>query len=131
MKLILDEKIKVAIIGCGRISVNHFNSIKEHNENLQLVSICDTDIEVLEKHKKKYKVNGYQNLEELLVNELVDLVVLCTPSGLHCEQAILSAKFGVNVVTEKPMATRWQDGIEMVKACDNAGVYLFVVKQNK
>ena len=131
MKLILDEKIKVAIIGCGRISVNHFNSIKEHNENLQLVSICDTDLEVLEKHKKKYKVNGYQNLEELLVNELVDLVVLCTPSGLHCEQAILSAKFGVNVVTEKPMATRWQDGIEMVKACDNAGVYLFVVKQNR
>jgi UDP-N-acetyl-2-amino-2-deoxyglucuronate dehydrogenase len=131
MKLVSERKIKVAITGCGRISVNHFNSIIEHSENLELVSVCDLDLEVLKEHKKKYKVNGYQNLEDLLANESIDIVVLCTPSGLHCEQAILSAKFGVNVITEKPMATRWQDGIEMVKACDNAGVYLFVVKQNR
>lgn len=131
MKSISEAKIKVAIVGCGRISLNHFKSIKEHHENLELVAICDSDPEVLAKHKKKYKVIGYQNLEDLLLNELVHVVVLCTPSGLHCEQAILSAKYGVNVITEKPMATRWQDGLEMVKACDNAGVYLFVVKQNR
>jgi UDP-N-acetyl-2-amino-2-deoxyglucuronate dehydrogenase len=60
-----------------------------------------------------------------------DLVVLSTPSGLHANQAIRAAGAGKHVVTEKPMATRWQDAKRMVAACDSAGVRLFVVKQNR
>jgi UDP-N-acetyl-2-amino-2-deoxyglucuronate dehydrogenase len=60
-----------------------------------------------------------------------DCVVLTTPSGLHPQQAIDAAGTGVHVMTEKPMATRWADGLAMVKACDEAGVRLFVVKQNR
>ena len=59
----------------------------------------------------------------------LDLVVLCTPSGIHAAQTILATKSGVNVISEKPMATRYDDGLEMVKACDDANVRLFVVKQ--
>jgi UDP-N-acetyl-2-amino-2-deoxyglucuronate dehydrogenase len=58
-------------------------------------------------------------------------VILTTPSGLHPEQAIEVARAGKHVMTEKPMATRWHDGLRMVKACDDAGVRLFVVKQNR
>jgi UDP-N-acetyl-2-amino-2-deoxyglucuronate dehydrogenase len=60
-----------------------------------------------------------------------DVVVLTTPSGLHPVQAIEVAKSGRHVITEKPMATRWADGLEMVRQCDAAGVRLFVVKQNR
>ena len=67
----------------------------------------------------------------MLKSENLDLAVLCTPSGIHPEQAIVSAKYRVNVVTEKPMATRWDDGLKMVKACDEEDVRLFVVKQNR
>jgi UDP-N-acetyl-2-amino-2-deoxyglucuronate dehydrogenase len=70
-------------------------------------------------------------MEDMLKKEALDLVALCTPSGLHPEQAILAARQGVHVVTEKPMATRWNDGIRMVRACDEAGVRMFVVKQNR
>jgi UDP-N-acetyl-2-amino-2-deoxyglucuronate dehydrogenase len=59
------------------------------------------------------------------------VVVLCTPSGLHSQQAIKAAQRGLHVITEKPMATRWSDGLEMVRACDEANVRLFVVKQNR
>jgi UDP-N-acetyl-2-amino-2-deoxyglucuronate dehydrogenase len=59
------------------------------------------------------------------------VVVLTTPSGLHAEQAIKIAASGRHVMTEKPMATKWADGLRMVKACDDAGVRLFVVKQNR
>ena len=52
-------------------------------------------------------------------------------SQLHPDQAIEIAKAGKHVITEKPMATRWEDGKRMVKACDDAGVRLFVVKQNR
>ena len=67
----------------------------------------------------------------MLKTEKIDLIALCTPSGLHPDETILASKYGVNVMTEKPMATRWQDGVNMVKACDEARVRLFVVKQNR
>lgn len=67
----------------------------------------------------------------MLKAEKIDLIVLCTISGLHSAQAVFAAQYGVNVMTEKPMATRWHDGVDMVKACDAARVRLFVVKQNR
>src|SRR5262249_39021146 len=69
--------------------------------------------------------------QDLLAKSNADIVVLATPSGLHAEQTILAAQARKHVMTEKPMATRWQDGKRMVAACDSAGVRLFVVKQNR
>ena len=126
-----DRKIRVAIVGCGRISKNHFGSIETHRDEMELIAVCDNNQQVLIAHKEKYAVPGYLHLEEMLQKEKPDLVVLCTPSGVHSDQAQLVAKYGVNVMTEKPMATRWHDGVHMVKACDEAGVHLFVVKQNR
>jgi UDP-N-acetyl-2-amino-2-deoxyglucuronate dehydrogenase len=60
-----------------------------------------------------------------------DCVILSSPSGMHSAQAIQVASAGLHVMTEKPMATRWQDGLAMVRACDVAGVRLFVIKQNR
>jgi len=126
-----ERKIRIAIIGCGRISKNHFGSIEKYADELELVAVCDADAEVLKVHENQYGVRGYQSIEELLLNEELDLVAICTPSGLHSEQVILAAQHGVHVVAEKPMATRWSDGMRMVKACDAARVRLFVVKQNR
>jgi UDP-N-acetyl-2-amino-2-deoxyglucuronate dehydrogenase len=125
------RKIRIAIVGCGRISKNHLNSIEQHSESLELAAICDIDKEVLAEHVETFKVPGYRNFVEMLEKEDLDLVALCTPSGIHPEQAILAAKYNVHVITEKPMATRWKDGVRMVKACDEAGVRMFVVKQNR
>ena len=126
-----DKKIRMAIVGCGRISKNHFGSIEKHQDNIELVSIGDGQQTVLSEHEATYKVKGYLDLSDMLENEELDLVVICTPSGTHADQTELCAKQGVNVMTEKPMATRWSDGVRMVKACDDAGVRLFVVKQNR
>jgi UDP-N-acetyl-2-amino-2-deoxyglucuronate dehydrogenase len=67
----------------------------------------------------------------MLESTNADIFVLTTPSGLHPEQTLRIAKAGRHVMTEKPMATRWQDGLRMVEACDHANVRLFVVKQNR
>ena len=121
----------MAIVGCGRISKNHFGSIEKHQENIELICICDINFDVLKDHEGKYGVTGYSNMEAMLQKEELDIVSLCTPSGVHPYQTELAAKYGVHVMTEKPMATRWADGVRMVKACDEAGVRLFVVKQNR
>lgn len=128
---ITGRKIRIAIVGCGRISKNHFGSIEKHAEHLDLIAVCDIDDAILKEHSEKYKVPGYRDLEDLLTTEKPDLVALCTPSGIHPDQAVLAARYKVHVMTEKPMATRWHDGLRMVKACDEAGVRLFVVKQNR
>lgn len=129
--VIPDRKIRLAVVGCGRISKSHFSSIEKHADQLELVAICDNEPNVLAEHAEKYKVPAYRGIEEMLQKEQIDLVVLCTPSGIHPDQAVLAARHKVHVMTEKPMATRWHDGVNMVKACDEAGVRLFVVKQNR
>jgi len=59
------------------------------------------------------------------------VVVLATPSGLHSQQAMAVARSGRHVLSEKPMATKFEEGMAMVRACRDAGVKLFVVKQNR
>jgi len=125
------HKIKISIVGCGRISEKHFDSIEEHKANFELVSICDNNQDVMLEHEAKYKIKGYTDLSKMLENEDIDLVSICTPSGIHSAQVELCAIHGVNVMTEKPMATSWSDGLRMVEACEAAGVRLFVVKQNR
>jgi UDP-N-acetyl-2-amino-2-deoxyglucuronate dehydrogenase len=126
-----NRKIRLAIVGCGRISKNHFGSIEKHADNIELAAVCDTNAQVLSQHAEKHQVPAYCSMEDMLKNEQIDLVALCTPSGIHANQAELAARYGVHVMTEKPMATRWQDGVRMVRACDDANVRLFVVKQNR
>lgn len=127
----MKNKIKIALVGCGRISEKHFSAIHDHKANFELESICDIDPIALKKFEELTQVRGYSSLEELLKNSSAEIVTLCTPSGIHSEQVCQVAASGRNVITEKPMATRWSDGLRMIKACDEAKVKLFVVKQNR
>lgn len=129
--VITDRKIRFAIVGCGRISKNHFKSLELHKDDIELKAICEIDRKRLKQHEEEYQVCGYASLETMLETEDLDLIAICTPSGIHSSQTALAAKHGVSVMTEKPMATRWKDGVDMVKACDDAKVRLFVVKQNR
>ncbi len=128
---ITDRKIKVALVGCGRISASHFKSIEYHKEFVELVGVADSNPEALKVAMDVTKVQGYHSLTSLLSECSADLIILCTPSGLHAREAIMCAAAGRHVMTEKPMATNWADAKAMVRAFDNAGLRLFVVKQNR
>ena len=142
------RRIRIALVGCGRICRNHIKAIYLHQDRAELVAICDVDRSRLDSAQQlvaeaanEYSVPAYKPKQFLGYDKLldaiksnflqVDLVVLTTPSGLHPAQAIAAAAVGVHVCTEKPMATRWEDGVAMVKACAESGVRLFVVKQNR
>lgn len=130
-KKVNGRKIRVGIVGCGRISNNHFGSIERHSGDLALVAVCETNEVLLNETKNHYSVPGFRLMSKMLDTIDMDLVCLCTPSGLHPDQTVEAARYDVHVMTEKPMATRWADGLRMVKSCDDAGVRLFVVKQNR
>ena len=128
---ITGRKIRMAVVGCGRIAERHFEAFATHAADCEVVAVCDTDAAALAAAVEQTGARGFATLDDLLAGSDADAVVLATPSGLHAAQTIRCAEAGRHVVTEKPMATRWQDGKAMVAACDAADVRLFVVKQNR
>ena len=126
-----ERKIKLAIVGCGRFAQRHIDAARHHAHHIELVAVCDTDTESRDRAAADTGAEPYAELAELLARSDADVIALCTPSGLHPMQAILCADAGRHVITEKPMATHWQDGKHMVAAFDRADRRLFVVKQNR
>ncbi|GAA0003901.1 Gfo/Idh/MocA family oxidoreductase [Bradyrhizobium diazoefficiens] len=96
-----------------------------------LTAVCDPIQERAEAVASKFSVRAYLDMDEFLSQKDIDAVAVLTPSGLHPQHAIACAKAGKHVVVEKPMALRLQDADAMIQACDEAGVKLFVVKQNR
>ena len=129
--VIRDRKLRLALVGCGRIAQNHFAAIRQHEARVELVAVCDVKPEALTAAVAATGAAGFASLDDLLAGSDADLVVLATPSGLHSRQAIQVAQAGRHVLSEKPMATKWDEGVAMVRACRDAGVKLFVVKQNR
>ena len=128
---IVDRRLRFALVGCGRIAQSHIDAVRRHVADAEMVAVCDTDAAALQRAMQATGAPGFASLGALLAGSRPDCVVLATPSGLHPQQVMEIAAAGVDAMTEKPMATRWSDGLAMVRACDDAGVRLFVVKQNR
>ena len=86
--IISDRKIKIAVLGLGRISKNHLQAIAQHHDNLELVAVCDGREELVNQAVEQYQVKGYYHLDDMLADTDADIVSICTPSGLHPAQTI-------------------------------------------
>ena len=103
---ITHRPLRFALVGCGRISANHFNALRQHAERAQLVAVCDNRPTALAAAVAATGAAGFDSLDALLAGSDADIVVLATPSGLHPRQAMKVAACGRHVLTEKPMATK-------------------------
>lgn len=128
---ITERVIRLGLVGVGRVADFHIEAIQNCAEDLQIQAVCDPDQNKGQVAAQKLQARYYQTISDLADDGDIDVVVLCTPSGLHAQQTQLLARAGKHVICEKPMATRWQDGLDMIKACDTYNVQLFVVKQNR
>jgi UDP-N-acetyl-2-amino-2-deoxyglucuronate dehydrogenase len=124
------RNFRILFSGCGRISKNHFEAIAKI-DGLELAAVCDADRDRAAKAGDEWGVPHFTSYEKMLAETKADIVTIATPSGLHPAQGVAAARAGLHVVTEKPMAISLTGADELVKACDTAGVQLFVVKQNR
>lgn len=123
--------LNIGLIGCGRISKNHFEAIAQQ-EDAQVVACCDIIEERAKETAEIYNIPFWTtNYEEMLKRDYIDLISICTPSGLHPEHGIMAAQHGKHVLTEKPMGCRLADADKLLEVCDQANVKLFVVLQNR
>ncbi len=129
-------------MGCGRIARSHIAALDAHGDDAELVAVCDPINDRMESlpwsacAKLSSACLRFSSLDRLIDAHTsgdvpLDVMILATPSGLHARQIVRCAEAGVDVVTEKPMATRWRDALGAVRACDEANTRLFVVKQNR
>jgi predicted dehydrogenase len=125
------KKVKFALIGCGRIARKHADVIANKIDNAQLVAVCDLVEEKARSYGEKYNVPFYTDFHEMLKKEPVDAVCILSESGSHAELAIAAATYKKHVIVEKPMALTLADADNMIHTCDENGVKLFVVKQNR
>jgi len=125
------KKVRIGLIGCGRISKNHFDAVSQIPE-AEFVAAADIIPEKLQHISEQYGVKSlYANYMEMLEKEKLDLVSICSPSGMHPNMGIRVAEHKIHVLTEKPMATNIESADKLIQACDANGVRLFVVKQNR
>ena len=121
--------LQFAIIGCGNIGKRHAEQILSVGS---LKAVCDIDKSKASELGKKYNAKVYFSLEELLKTETeLDVISVCTPSGLHAKQSIQSLQAGCHVLCEKPMALTVADCEEMIRTSVSTERQLFIVKQNR
>jgi UDP-N-acetyl-2-amino-2-deoxyglucuronate dehydrogenase len=126
----VSENFRIAVVGCGRISRNHFDAIRRV-EGLDVVAVADIVPERARAAATEHGVPAFESLEATLASVECDIVAIATPSGLHPAHGIVAANAGKHVVSEKPMAISLEGADALIEACDSNGVKLFVVKQNR
>ena len=126
------RKVRFAVVGCGRIAQNHFECHRPARRARR------TGRRVRQRPRDARRGHRQDRRARVRVTQATcsprrRRTASCSPRRAACTRARRSkcARAGVDVMTEKPMATRWHDGLAMVRACDEAGVHLFVVKQNR
>ncbi|RHW30390.1 Gfo/Idh/MocA family protein [Oceanobacillus profundus] len=119
-----------AIVGCGFIAKKHAKAIQEV-ENANLVAVSDKLNTAMEPYVEEYGVAAYEELDQMLLREDIDVVSVCTPTGLHAPLAIKVANAKKHVILEKPIAMTLEETDKIIEACNRNEVKLSIVHPNR
>ncbi len=125
--------MKYALIGCGRISVNHLAAAKDNN--LEIVAVCDVleskMDEKIEQFELSSDVKKYTDYKEMIEKEEIDLIGICTESGKHGYIALDCIDKGINLIIEKPIALSLEEADEIVARAKEKGLKVSACHQNR
>lgn len=122
--------INFAIVGCGRIAPKHAQSLVGRDD-VRLTVVCDIVKDKANAFAKQYQAQPIFDFDQMLARKDVDVVNICTPSGLHAQMAIKALQKGKHVVIEKPMALKVKDAEKVIEASVKYNRRLCVVLQNR
>ena len=122
------EKLRVGIIGCGRISVMHLVSADRLNQE-ELVACCDIKKDRADEVAKKYSINAYTDYKEMFEKENLDAVHICLPHNLHSDVSMAAFEYGINVLSEKPMDVSFEKAEHAVNTAKEKNVLYGIIFQ--
>lgn len=124
------NKLRFGLIGCGRISSRHVQFLAE-NPAAHLVAVADVIESRARRVAQECAAESYVDYRRLLDRQDVDVITICTPSGLHCQMACEALQAGKHVLVEKPIALSLDDADRMIAVAQATGKKLGVVLQNR
>ena len=120
--------LKVGIIGCGSIFTMHATST-DHLDNAELVAVCDIKPDRADRAAEKYGVRAYYDYREMIERESLDVIHVCVPHYLHPIISRYALERGVNVLCEKPMSIKLEDGEYNVRLAKEKGLKYGIIFQ--
>ena len=123
------KKLRVALVGCGRVSIMHFAAMESLKDKCTLVAVCDNKKDRADACAKKYGVKAYYNYEEMLDNVVLDAVHIVLPHYLHVPCAEYAINKGVNVLCEKPMSVDYESAERATNLAKKKGVLYGIISQ--
>lgn len=127
--------MKYALIGCGRIAVNHVKAVL--NNHLEFVAACDTELSQIDALLSKYEekdglaVKRYTDYRTMIMENDLDLVAIATESGSHAKIALECIEHGIHCIIEKPIAMSMADADEIIRLSEEKGVKVSACHQNR
>ena len=126
----MTEPLRFGLVGCGVIGPVHAEALASLPD-ARLVAVADIDMERAQKLTTQYGGTPYPDLQSMLRREPLDVVIVCTPSGLHGEHACQIMRAGRHVIVEKPMEIRREALDEMQRVQRETGMKLAVISQHR
>jgi UDP-N-acetyl-2-amino-2-deoxyglucuronate dehydrogenase len=123
-----ETNLRFAVIGCGRIAERHVQQIKLFG---CLTAVCDIVSAKADAFAAAQQAKAFYTTASLFLYTNIDIVVVCTPNGLHALHTIEALNAGFHVLCEKPMAITAADCKKMITASEKNKKQLFIVKQNR
>ena len=126
----MTKKLRFGIVGCGVIGPFHAQAITSLPD-AELVAVADIILERAQELAETFQVTPYSDFQEMLAREQLDVVDICTPSGLHREHASQAMRSRRHVIVEKPMEISRAAIAEMLRVQQETGMKMAVISQHR
>lgn len=133
----MSQKLRYALIGCGRIAPNHVVAALKNSATLELCAVCDIVPERMETvlcqipERLRPVIKRYTDYQQMLIEIKPQLVAIATESGKHAEIGLACIEAGASIIIEKPLALSMCDGRALIDAAKAKGVKLCACHQNR
>ncbi|WP_026575815.1 Gfo/Idh/MocA family oxidoreductase [Bacillus sp. UNC438CL73TsuS30] len=122
------DKVKVGIVGLGRLGRQHAENLAFRIPNCELSAVCSVIPEEVEQVQKEWNIPyAYTNYDEMLNNKELDAIFIASPSGFHCEQIEKALKAGFHVFSEKPLGLYLDEAMRVQEVVNNHKDQVFML----
>lgn len=126
------KRLRFGVAGCGAIGPTHGAAIQQIPDHAELIAVADPVRERASQMAQKFGVSRIYSSEcELLADKEIDVVCICTPSGMHARQAIAAMEAGKHVIVEKPMDVTPEACLQLIAAEKRTGRKLTIISQHR
>jgi UDP-N-acetyl-2-amino-2-deoxyglucuronate dehydrogenase len=125
-----EKTCKISIAGCGKVAHLHAKAI-QNIKNAKLAGVWSRTPKSAKDFASQYKTRAYTDINQMVIENDVDLVIVCTPHPFHRQPAVEAAEAGANILVEKPMASDLQDCDAIINACKIRYRKLGVISQRR